>query len=409
MDLATRKRRLALFAFFFVPGISMASWVTRTPSIRDSLGVSIAEMGSILFGLSMGSMIGILAAGAFVDRFGTKTVMAAGLWFIVAAMIGVAAGEGLSSALLVALGLASFGFGMGISEIAINMDGADLERLTGTHLLHSLHGFFSLGTVCGALIGTGLNLVSFPVAWHMIAIAVFCGALIIYFIGSIPSVLTSFPSNHSHDRNPDVPSSLWKEPTVLAIGFIVLAMALAEGSANDWLPLLMVDDYGFSATSGSVVYLGFATAMTVGRFGGGIVLRRFGRSATLGASAIVASIGITTIILGTGVLSASVAVILWGLGASLGFPVALSAAADTGPNGAQRVKLVAVAGYVAFLVGPPLLGLVGEVSGLRNAMYIVLALVAAASFVAPAIRPRSGSPLKDISQGHSPRKTAAKL
>jgi len=88
---------------------------------------------------------------------------------------------------------------------------------------------------------------------------------------------------------------------------------------------------------------------------------------------------------------AAVAVVLWGLGASLGFPVALSAAGDSGPNGAARVKIVAIAGYVAFLVGPPLLGFVGEEYGLRNAMIVVLALVALATFCAPAIQRRGGA------------------
>lgn len=380
VDVATRKRRNALFAFFFIPGLSMASWVTRTPAIRDTLGVSIAEMGSILFGLSVGSMSGILLAGWLVDRCGTKSIMAAGLWCIVAAMAFIAAGDATSQPFIVALGLASFGFGMGISEIAVNIDGADVERVTGTHLLHALHGCFSLGTVCGALIGIALNAFVFPVFWHMVGIAIVCALLIVGLIKYIPenSALQRVePSDGLRTATP----SLWRDPSILAIASIVLAMALAEGSANDWLPLLIVDEYGLSQTSGSMVFLAFACAMTVGRFSGGILLKRLSRPAVIRASAIVGAIGIATIIIATEPFFAGVAVILWGLGASLGFPVAISAAGDSGPNGAERVKWVAIAGYIAFLVGPPLLGFIGEVAGLRNALFVVLAFVAAASFV----------------------------
>jgi fucose permease len=358
----------------------MASWVTRTPAIRDTLGVSIAEMGSILFGLSVGSMSGILLAGWLVDRFGTKTIVAAGLWCIVAAMAFIAAGESTSQPLIVALGLASFGFGMGISEIAVNIDGADVERATGTHLLHALHGFFSLGTVCGALIGIALNALVFPVFWHMLGIAIFCSSLIVSLIRYIPGG-SAIQHAAASDNLRIASRSLWRDPSILAIAFIVLAMALAEGSANDWLPLLIVDEYGFSQTSGSMVFLAFACAMTVGRFSGGILLKRLGRPTVIRASAIVGAIGIATIIFATEPLFAAVAVILWGLGASLGFPIAISAAGDSGPNGAERVKWVAIAGYIAFLVGPPLLGFIGEAAGLRNALLIVLTLVAAASFV----------------------------
>lgn len=291
MTTSIQKRRLALFAFFFIPGLSMASWVTRTPAIRDSLGVSIAEMGAVLFGLSVGSMTGILSAGALVGRFGTRRVM---------------------------------------------------------------------------------------------------------FIRHIPvsSAVHDGEGDYANASAAHVP--VWKEPVVLLIGFIVLAMALAEGAANDWLPLLMVDEYGFSPTAGSMVFLGFATAMTVGRFGGGVLLNRYGRAAVVAASAITGAAGIAIVIFASHPALAAVAVVLWGLGASLGFPVALSAAGDSGPNGAARIKIVAIAGYVAFLVGPPLLGFVGEEYGLRNAMIVVLALVALATFCAPAIQRRgeAGKPVE---------------
>lgn len=384
MDLATQNRRRALFTFFFIPGISMASWVTRTPDIRDALGATIAEMGLVLFGLSVGSMTGILSAGTLVSRLGTRSVARIGLLFIVAALLTVGLGVVISNSFVVAVGLMFFGLGMGTSEIAVNIDGADVERLTGTHLLHALHGFFSLGTVCGALLGIVFNAVNFSVVWHLGSIAVISLPLILTqakHIANGPIVEVQEAASATSDGPP-----VWTDPRLYFIGLIVLGMALAEGAANDWLPLLMVDEYGFNSTSGSFIFLGFAAAMTIGRFSGGFFLNRFGRAAVMSGSAIIGAIGLGIVIVAHDPILAAIAVFMWGIGASLGFPVALSAAGDSGDRPEERVKIVAICGYIAFLVGPPMLGFVGETYSLRSAMVIVLGLVIVAAFAALSVR-----------------------
>lgn len=146
---------------------------------------------------------------------------------------------------------------------------------------------------------------------------------------------------------------MWKDRQLLLIGGIILAMALAEGAANDWLPLLMVDGHGVDPALGSAVYAGFAAAMTIGRFSGAFFIDRFGRAPVVRASALSAALGLTLVIFADSPVFAGAAVLFWGLGASLGFPVALSAAGDSGPDSAARVSLVAMIGYIAFLVGPP--------------------------------------------------------
>ncbi|MNC43985.1 Inner membrane protein YbjJ [compost metagenome] len=162
-------------------------------------------------------------------------------------------------------------------------------------------------------------------------------------------------------------------------------MAFAEGSANDWLPLLMVDGHGFSPTSGSMIYVGFTLGMTVGRFTGGWFIDRYSRVAVVRACAMMGILGIGLIIFVDNTFVAGISVILWGLGTSLGFPLTISAAGDTGPDPATRVSVVAASGYIAFLVGPPLLGFLGEHYGLRLAMLVVLSLMVVAALVAKAV------------------------
>lgn len=388
MDTALARRRLALIAFFFLPGFALASWVTRTPAIRDSVQASIAEMGLILLGLSFGSMLGVLLSGAVVARFGARPATKYGLSLIVLSMVVLAIGVALGSQWVTALGLMFFGLGAGTAEIALNVDGADVERLMARPFLHALHGFFSLGTVCGALVGLAMTALNCPVSWHLTGIGVICAALIAIFLRDLPEGIGR--ESGQHVGGAQAPAGLWRDRRLLLIGTIVLAMALAEGSANDWLPILMVDEYGFSQASGSLVFLAFASAMTVGRFCGGWFLRHYGRARVIRGCAVLGALGIACVIFSSSAILAGAAVVLWGLGASLGFPVAISAAGDSGPNPAGRVRVVAIAGYIAFLVGPPLLGFIGEHYGLRAALIVVLGLVALAALAAPAVADRMG-------------------
>ena len=380
------QRRLALFVFFFLTGLALSSCVTRTPAIRDGLGASIAEMGLIIFGLSLGSMVGILMAGGAVSRFGTKTMGLVGMMLISSSLLFVAIGVLLSVAAVVSFGLFVFGIGAGLSEIAINMEGADVEAVMRQPVLHALHGCFSLGTVVGASIGIVLTAIDFPVAWHMALVSLICFPPVFYFITKLsPNLGRHAPSAGAQGAGKTAGAALFRDKTVLFIGLIVLGMAFAEGAANDWLPLLMVDEHGLDPAQGTLVYLGFALAMTAGRFGGGVPLRKWGRKAVMRGSAIAGAIGIALVIFVDNPWVAGLAVVLWGIGASLGFPVALSAAGDSGENSDARVKIVAIVGYVAFLVGPPMLGFLGDTLGLRSAMLVVLGAVILAAVLSSAL------------------------
>jgi fucose permease len=379
------RRRAALLLLFFVPGLELASWVSRTPAVRDLLGASTAEMGLVLFGLSAGSMTGVLSSGALITRFGTRRVITVGVGSVLAGLPLVGIGAGLAQSVLVAAGLLLIGLGIGGSEVAINIEGADIERITGRPVLPTLHGFYSLGTVLGAAVGLLLAAAGFPVVWHMVAVAAVCVP------AAVVAVRWMGPGIDPEPAHADAPTSgrrLWRDYRLLLIGVVILALAMAEGSANDWLPLIMVDGHGLAPALGSAVYLVFVAAMAAGRFTGGWFLSRFGRAAILGGSAVIGGAGLAVVVIADNDVVAGAAVVLWGLGAALGFPVALSAAADSGPGATARVSVVASIGYVAFLAGPPALGLLGNRYGLRGAMVLVLAFLAVAAAVAPSLRGR---------------------
>ncbi len=369
-------------------GLALSSWVARTPDVRDVLGASTAQMGLILFGLAGGSMSGIVLAGFAVARRGPRAVVAVGLSLLVAGIVVVAAGVAGASGAVVAAGLALFGLGMGSSDVALNVEGAAVERLLRKPTFPAMHGCFSLGTLVGAAIGIGLTAIAFAIELHLLLVAVVVAAGVAYAVRFVASGAGGADGDDAAGAAARRDDAVWRDPRLLMIGAIVLALALAEGAATDWLPLLMVDGHGLDPALGSAAYTVFAATMTIGRFAGGGFVSRYGEATMLRVTALVSATGIVLVSLVDSQPVAVAAVVLWGIGASLGFPVALSAAGQSGANAAARVSAAATIGYVAFLVGPPALGALGEQVGLRDAMLVVVALVVAASFLTPAARPR---------------------
>lgn len=301
---------------------------------------------------------------------------------------GSATGQGV----VVALGLAVLGYGIGSGEIGNNVSGVELEIAMGRSVVPGLHGCFSLGTVVGAVAGLAANHVGLPVAAHLLLVAVVVAGVTVWLSRLVPADTGRVTASTDAEDPASAPVATgWLalvDRRLLGLGVIILGMALAEGSASDWLPLIVVDGYGSTATLGSAVYAFFGTAMAAGRFGGGRLIDRFGRVAVMRTSAFVGAAGIGTVVLAPNLGLAAAGVLLWGVGASLGFPVALSAAGDDPRDAARRASLVATSGYAAFLVGPPLLGFLGERVGLRDAMVVVLVAVLVTSVAARAVRPR---------------------
>lgn len=368
------KTRRALFGCFLVLGFVMASWIVRTPSIRDVLDASTAEMGLILFGFSIGSMGGILLASNIVARIGADRAVSVGMMLALIGLCILSSGTHIAQAWMSGLGLGVVGFGMAQAEVAVNVLGAHVERGLARPVLTLVHGCFSLGTTLGAVCGLMLVAKGLSVSSHMLFICVLLSPILIYVTYGVTGAHGARSTDSGKKRG--FVSTIKDDPKLILIGSIVLAVALAEGSANDWLPLLIVDAHETSEAIGSLLFIAFAATMTLGRFLGVGVLRRFGPVQVIRASALIGAIGILSVVLAPSLFLAGAGIFLWGIGASLGFPVAISAGASVGHDTSARIAVLATIGYMAFLVGPPLLGFIGEHIGLRFTMLVVLALLA---------------------------------
>lgn len=375
-------------------GFGIATWVTRTPAIRDELGASIEAMGLVLLGLSIGSMIGILGAGALVRRLGTRPLILLGGALPVVGMVLVALLAPAQVPAGVWAGLFLIGFGSGGAEIGLNVEAAAVERRIGHPVVPVLHACFSLGTVVGGVVGIAMTAARTPVLVHLLVGAAVMAALAAFAALNLQPLPRAGVQTEGADTADAAGTSRVTTATrrsvitvqLALIAVITLAMAFAEGAASDWLPLLMTTDHDAPEAVGSLVFTGFALAMLIGRSAGTPLVTRLGRGPVVRLCAAVGGIGVLLVVVSPSPVVTAIAAGIWGLGIALGFPLAISAAGDHPTDGDRRVSVVATAGYIAFLVGPPLLGFVGEHLGLQAAMLVPLVLLVAAFVVAPAAR-----------------------
>jgi len=377
------RARVAVAAVFILNGYAFATWASRIPSARAAMHLSPAQLGLILLCGSGGAVVSMPSAGVWVQRFGAARVVASAAVVDMAglALAGVGAGW-LTSPWVTAAGMLLVGFGNGTWDVAMNVEGAAVERQLHRSVMPRFHAGFSLGTVAGAAVGAAVTYAGGGIAWHVGVTALVVGGL------AVVAVRWFLP----YEEEPVTESRgralrAWRETRTLVIGVMVLAMALTEGVANDWLAVALVDGYDVPAWVGATGFALFVAAMTGGRLVGTVLLDRFGRLPVLWGSMAVAGVGVVLVVLGGTAAVVAVGIMLWGVGASLGFPVGMSAAADDPARAAARVSVVSTLGYTAFLVGPPLLGFLGGQVGVLDALLVVSVVLVPSAFAVPAARP----------------------
>jgi len=295
---------------------------------------------------------------------------------------------GVTTASVPSVGAGMFVYGLGTSawDVAMNAEAADVEHRLDRAVMPRFHAGFSLGTVLGALVGAACARLEVGVGSQLLG-TVAAIALV------VPVALRFFLPSETHEEEDLGPApagvlSAWREPRTLALGVLVLAFALTEGIANDWLALALVEGYDARESVGAIGFGVFVAAMTVGRLLGSAPVERFGRVTVLRATAGLAALGVLAVVLSPGLPGAMAGALLWGLGASLGFPLGMSAAADEKAKAPLRLSVVSSIGYAAFLGGPPLVGLLGDHAGVRNALLTACGAAALGFLASTAARSR---------------------
>lgn len=374
--------RNATLAVFAICGALFASWMSRVPDVKELLHLSTGRLGVVLLAISAGSVIGLPAAGFVAKRLGAATAVLAGATMACLGATGAAiAVQAQAPIPLVMLPLFFVGLGVGTWDVPQNLEGAAIERALGKAIMPWFHAAYSGGTVAAALIGALLVKLGVPVVWHLVV------AVVLSWVGVFWCVRHFLPASPESEENHDTPGrSAWLESRTLLIGLVVLAAAFTEGVANDWMAVAFVDGHHHSKPLGVLAFATFLIFMTAGRIFGTGLIDRFGRVVILRILFGMALIGCLLVVFG-GPWLAYAGTAIWGVGASLGFPVGMSAAADDPHRAHARVSTVATIGYIAFLAGPPLLGTLGDHLGILRALLVVGAMALLALLVVPATKP----------------------
>lgn len=369
---------IVMFALIGPPSMAL---LVRLPEIKELLGVSTSELGLLLFSGAVGSILALSIAARVIARLGTRPQMLGGFYLVALGLIGQAFAATTGSIWLFAICIFVTGFGFGFVDVPLNVDGASIEGKRGRSVLPRLHAAFSVGALSGAALGTVCIALSVDLLTQMILL---CSTQMI-----LPILVRRFVPQHTgqdeHHKNAEVEKpekiNLFKDKRIMFLGIGILCITLAEGAAVDWLALTVVKDFGETATNAGVAFAIFNLTMTITRFFGGNISDRFGRRNTLQVMAIIGAVGVLMMILGTSVIFAWIGAALWGIGSALGFPLFISEAGE-GENATRRVALITIFGYMAFLVGPPTLGLVAEFTGLKPMLYLIATALLSAVFFA---------------------------
>jgi predicted MFS family arabinose efflux permease len=399
-----RNATRAVYAAFILMGFAGASWAARIPQVRDQLHLSPSRLGLVLLAIALGSIVSLVAAGQIVAHFGSRRTVTAMAALLGISLSGAAIGYRFG-VLPVVIALFFYGFANGAWDVAMNVQGAIVERRLGKAIMPRFHAGYSVGTVAGALAGAGAVALHLSVTIHLMVAAILVAIVV---MASVQAFVTDdaepveapeplpVPIEPAHAAPPASrlrrTLAYWREPRTVLIGLFVLAFAFTEGAGIDWISVAMIDGYGVPATVGTLAFALFLAAMTAGRWFGPGWLDRYGRVPVVRALAGVSLAGLALFVFGPAPAVAFAGVLLWGLGASLGFPVGMSAAADDPAHAAPRVSVVATIGYCAFLGGPPLVGFLGDHVTVLKGLLAVAALLVVAVSLAGAVRPLEPSP-----------------
>ena len=389
----------AVAVMFFGNGLVMGSSFSRMPGIRDQVGATPTQLAFALVCVGIGSILGMPFTGQLVDRHSSQTVsrvataICLGGW----AMVPLA-----GSVPVLALMLLITGLGTGVGDVAMNVQGHLVEQRSRRVLMPYWHGLFSFGAVAGALAGALAASLGLPLAWQLPVVSV---ALAVAMWFATACYLPDAGLHPAATQEP-IDEPIFDEPQVLAsdhaaiaalrrspisrveilLGIIVFATAVGEGAANDWLALMLVDNRQAPPALGALTYAGFNLTMSIGRFAGGPVIERFGRVPVLRAAGAIASAGVAVLCLVPSTLTALIAAGAWGLGLSVVFPSAMSAAGEVPGRGGRAIAVVSTIGYGGFLLGAPLIGFLAHLMPLDRALLAVAVLVLLIAILAPVAR-----------------------
>jgi MFS family permease len=359
-----KRIRIAVALVYFCMGLCFASWASRIPDIKTSLHLNDGMLGSILFALPVGQFLMMPFSGKLVTHFGSRRVIlfALPLYTICLSNIGLVK-EGWQ----LAIALFLFGLAGNLCNISINTQGVSAERLYDRPIMASFHGGWSLAGFTGALIG--LLMINLKVApyWHFLTI--------ILIVWVVVWINHPFLVRGKSGLNKDEPRrKFFSKPDVilLQLGIIGFCSMASEGAMFDWSGVYFKDIVRAPSSLVILGYTSFMIMMATGRFVADYFITKIGRKRLLQICGIMISTGLFTAVAFPYLISCTISFMLVGLGVSSIVPTVYSAAGRHSkvPPGIALATVSSVS-FLGFLMGPPLIGHISQIAGLRYSFAVI--------------------------------------
>jgi MFS family permease len=362
-----RANRRAVTAAFLANGLTVATWLSRIPDVREELGLSASTLGLVLLGMSAGVLLALPIAGGLVPRFGSRRVLLVGAGVAVLSLpaVGLSGGPWTLAAVLLVLGA-----GASAMDIAMNAQGAAVERVYARSIMVGFHGAWSVGALLGALAGSVAAAIRLPVLPHFALAAV---AVAVVTLVALPWLRVTDRTGVANGR----PRLAWPHGALVPLALVALASSLGESTASDWSGVHLRDVVGVPAGRAPWGFVAFTAAMVVARLSGDLVARRLGAATVVRLGGALAGLGFVLVALVPTLPVALVGFAMVGLGVAPIVPLVFSAAAAQGRSAGEGIAAVATVGYGGFLAGPPIIGFVADQVDLRVSLLAVGVLVAA--------------------------------
>ncbi|MCY7421501.1 MAG: MFS transporter [Chitinophagaceae bacterium] len=365
LNINTRVYRIAISAFFFVAGLTFATWASRIPDIKSKLQLSDAALGLILFALPVGQMVSLPLSAALVSRFGSKSLIITGaLLYPLSLILLSVSGTGIA----LAFSLFVFGIWANLLNIAMNTQAVSVENIYGRSIMASFHGVWSMAGFAGALAGTFFVSNSISPLLHFTIICIVTGLVVwAAYRHTVPSDMSETGEKKKLFVKPD--------SRILLLGMIAFCCMVCEGAMADWSGVYYQKVVQAPAALTTVGYVAFMGTMATGRFFGDWLVTKFGVTRILQLSGVLIAGGLVTAVLLPNMATATIGFLMVGFGVSSVVPVVFSLAGKS-KNMSPGAALASVStiSFLGFLIGPPVIGFVAELTSLRISFLIIALL-----------------------------------
>ena len=356
-----RVYRLAVSTLFFLQGLCFATWASRIPSIQQQLGISESLLGVILFALPAGSMISLTFSGRLVTKYGSKKIAVNALLFysLLLPAIGFA-----DTPLLLIASLVLFGLAANLANIAINTEAVHVESQYGRNIMASFHGLWSTAGFVAAGIGT------FMIGRGIVPLTHFVMITALIAVG----VAGTFHYLITEEKTQATASRLFVKPDkrLLRLGILAFCCMICEGAMFDWSGIYFQKVVGAESSWIGAGYTAFMCAMASGRFVADWVSNKLQFSRTIFFSGILITSGLLLAVLIPNVLPAIIGFLIVGFGVSSVIPLIYSEAGKSKTTSAgMALTAVSSIGFLGFLFGPPLIGIVAGMFSLRISFLLI--------------------------------------